>query len=56
MSEHKWPCGCEKRHGETSHQHTFHDHANEQPRCQVLHDHWEGPMICGNPLPCPRHR
>jgi hypothetical protein len=23
--------------------------------CQVTHDHWEGPMICGNKLPCPRH-
>lgn len=23
--------------------------------CQVEHSHWEGPMICGNPLPCPRH-
>ena len=23
--------------------------------CQVTHDHWEGPMICGNPVPCPRH-
>jgi hypothetical protein len=28
----------------------------ESPRlCQVTHAHWEGPMICGNPLPCPRH-
>lgn len=23
--------------------------------CQALHDHWEGPMICGNRLPCPTH-
>lgn len=23
--------------------------------CQVEHDHWEGRMICGNPMPCPRH-
>jgi hypothetical protein len=23
--------------------------------CQVEHDHWEGKMICGNTLPCPRH-
>jgi hypothetical protein len=23
--------------------------------CQVMHDHWEGPMICGNTLPCSRH-
>lgn len=23
--------------------------------CQVEHSHWEGPMICGNSLPCPRH-
>ena len=28
----------------------------DPPRtCQVEHDHWEGPMICGNPLPCARH-
>lgn len=28
----------------------------DPPRsCQVTHDHWEGPMICGNMLPCPRH-
>ena len=25
----------------------------DAPRtCQVEHDHWEGPMICGNTLPC----
>jgi len=23
--------------------------------CQVEHDHWEGKMICGNPLPCRTH-
>lgn len=23
--------------------------------CHVEHDHWEGPMICGNTLPCPTH-
>jgi hypothetical protein len=23
--------------------------------CMVEHDHWEGKMICGNALPCPRH-
>lgn len=23
--------------------------------CQVTHDHWEGPMICGSPLPCRTH-
>lgn len=28
----------------------------DPPRtCQVEHPHWEGPMICGNTLPCPRH-
>lgn len=28
----------------------------DPPRlCQVTHDHWEGPMICGNRMPCPRH-
>lgn len=28
----------------------------DPPRmCQVEHDHWEGKMICGNTLPCPRH-
>ena len=28
----------------------------DPPRtCTVTHDHWEGPMNCGNPLPCPRH-
>jgi len=28
----------------------------DPPRtCQVEHDHWEGPMICGNELPCARH-
>lgn len=28
----------------------------DPPRtCQVEHDHWEGPMICGHTLPCPRH-
>jgi hypothetical protein len=28
----------------------------DPPRtCQVEHDHWEGPMICGNTLPCSRH-
>lgn len=26
-----------------------------QGSCQVEHAHWEGPMICGNALPCPRH-
>jgi hypothetical protein len=25
------------------------------PTCQVEHDHWEGPMICGNTLPCRTH-
>jgi hypothetical protein len=25
------------------------------PLCQVEHDHWEGKMICGNPLPCRTH-
>jgi hypothetical protein len=28
---------------------------NPPRTCQVEHAHWEGPMICGNPLPCPRH-
>ena len=28
---------------------------NPPRTCQVTHDHWEGPMICGNTLPCPRH-
>lgn len=28
---------------------------NPPQLCQVTHDHWEGPMICGNPMPCPRH-
>lgn len=23
--------------------------------CQVEHDNWDGRMICGNPMPCPRH-
>lgn len=23
--------------------------------CQVEHSHWEGPMICGNRLPCAKH-
>ncbi len=23
--------------------------------CQIEHDHWEGKMICGHALPCPRH-
>lgn len=28
----------------------------DPPRtCQVEHDHWEGKMICGNPLPCRTH-
>jgi hypothetical protein len=28
----------------------------DPPRtCQVEHAHWEGPMICGNPLPCRTH-
>lgn len=28
----------------------------ESPRrCLVEHAHWDGPMICGNPLPCPHH-
>lgn len=28
----------------------------DPPRtCQITHDHWEGPMICGNPLPCRTH-
>ena len=28
----------------------------DPPRtCQVEHDHWEGKLICGNPLPCARH-
>ena len=28
----------------------------DPPRtCQVEHDHWEGPMICGNPMPCRTH-
>ena len=28
----------------------------DSPRtCQIEHDHWEGRMICGQPLPCPRH-
>lgn len=28
----------------------------DPPRtCQATHDHWDGPMICGNRLPCSRH-
>ena len=28
----------------------------DPPRtCQVEHDHWEGKMICGKPLPCRTH-
>lgn len=28
----------------------------DPPRtCQVEHAHWEGPMVCGNTLPCSRH-
>lgn len=28
----------------------------DPPRlCQIEHDHWEGKMICGNPLPCRTH-
>jgi hypothetical protein len=28
----------------------------DPPRtCQVEHGHWEGKMICGNPLPCRTH-
>jgi hypothetical protein len=28
----------------------------EPPRlCRVEHAHWEGAMICGNPLPCRTH-
>lgn len=28
----------------------------DPPRmCQIEHNHWEGKMICGNSLPCPRH-
>lgn len=28
----------------------------DPPRlCQVTHPHWEGPMICGNPMPCRTH-
>ena len=28
----------------------------DPPRtCMVEHGHWEGPMICGNPLPCSTH-
>ena len=23
--------------------------------CPVEHDHWEGRMVCGRELPCPRH-
>ena len=23
--------------------------------CQVEHDHWEGKMSCGNPMPCSKH-
>jgi hypothetical protein len=31
-------------------------HDRGAPRkCQVEHDHWEGKMICGNPLPCRTH-
>lgn len=28
---------------------------NPPQLCQVEHDHWEGKMICGNPLPCRTH-
>ena len=27
----------------------------EVATCQVEHDHWEGKMVCGNPLPCRTH-
>jgi hypothetical protein len=28
----------------------------DPPRmCQVTHGHWEGSMICGNLMPCPKH-
>jgi hypothetical protein len=28
----------------------------DPPRmCQIEHDHWEGKMICDNPLPCRTH-
>jgi hypothetical protein len=28
----------------------------DPPRtCQIEHGHWEGTMICGNPLPCRTH-
>src|SRR5678816_966379 len=29
--------------------------ASDDRVCQVEHAHWEGPMICGNPLPCRTH-
>jgi hypothetical protein len=30
--------------------------ANPKPTiCQVEHPHWDGPMICGNNLPCKKH-
>jgi hypothetical protein len=55
--EKKWPCGCKKYYGDTQHVHqeTYFDHSNARPRCMVEHDHWEGPMICGNYLPCLTH-
>jgi len=28
---------------------------NPPQLCQIEHDHWEGKMICGNPLPCRTH-
>lgn len=54
-TEPKWPCGCPKYKGPTKHVHEYYDWDNRTPTCQVLHDHWEGPVVCGNPLPCKTH-
>lgn len=53
MNNTKWPCGCAKKPGEYSHQHTYTQPAPAM--CQVEHDNWDGPMICGNEMPCRTH-